>query len=276
MKPEREIERFVAATQLDTHGEKDRQVLDDVLAAHGEYKERQSQGARKWRIIRGKGMRLPAAAVVILTIGLSVVTLERLTKPAWAIEQTIAAIEGFEALYGSGILSLDGTETEQARSWARPNHEGTGSGDLRMETASGYLVVVNEAQNVTHTYDPVRNVVRIQSGRGLYCDPWIDGDYFRDMKGWCEHWEQEYATDELTDRRCVIVRARNLHDGQSYEYYFDVRTKLPVRGKVWHNNDFAGQPYFDIRKIVYNPVLPEGIFDCPIPPGAVVLDERSN
>jgi hypothetical protein len=96
------------------------------------------------------------------------------------------------------------------------------------------------------------------------------------MKEWCEHWEEEHTTDERTGRRCVIVRARNLHDGQSYQYCFDVQSKLPIRGKVWHNSDFAGQPYFDIRTIIYNPMLPKGTFDCPIPSGAAVVDERGN
>ena len=218
---------------------------------------------------------MAAAAAIAVVIAVSITVVERLTQPAWAVEQTIEAIERFEAVYGAGILSLDGKTEVQAECWARPNSDGTRSGDMRMQTRSGYCVVANEARDTTHTHDPVRNTVTIQGGDGLYCRPWINGDYFRRMKKACEQWHEEYATDVSTGRRCVIVKARNLHDGQSYEFHFDLQTKLPIRGKVWHNSDFAGSPYFDVEELVYNPPLPEGIFDFQIPPGATVVDEKS-
>ncbi len=277
MSDRRDIEQFVAGTEIGTNPARDRQVLQEVLAAHEHFKQRQPQRlpSQPKRVIfaasRGKWA---VAAVIPLAVILSVIVSEALREPAWAIEQTIAAIEGFQAMYAAGILSLDGKTEVQAESWARPNRDGTSSGDLRLRARSGYCIVVNEARSTTHTYDPARNVVQIQGGIRLYCQPWINGDYFRHMKDACEEWHEEYTRDASTGRRYVIVKARNLHDGQSYEYHFDVQTKLPLRLKVWQNPDFAGSPYFNIEKIVYDPPLPEGIFDYQIPAGATVVDER--
>jgi hypothetical protein len=262
MSHRQDIELFIEGTEIDTSAARDRQVLSEVLDAHRDFrrKQPQEQQPRRWKVIAetGRGKWVMAAAIPLAVI-LSIVVSEMLREPAWAIEQTIAAIEGFQAVYGSGILSLDGKTEVRAECWARPNRDGTRSGDMRMQTASGRLIVVNEARDTTHTYDPPRNTVAIQGGDGLYCRPWVSGDYFRHMKGACEQWSEKYVRDAATGRNTVV----------------DLETKLPIRGKVWHNPDFGGSPYFDVEKLVYNPVLPEGIFDFEIPSGATIVDRRS-
>jgi hypothetical protein len=278
MSDRRDIEQFVAGTEIDTNPTRDRQVLREIMEAHGHFKESRPRESRPHlgKIMVNAGRRKWAlAALVPLAVALSIIVSEVFREPAWAIEQTIAALEGFRAIYATGIASLDGKTAVQAESWARPSRDGTSSGDLRLQTESGYCVVVNEARSTTHTYDPARHVVEIQGGVRLYCQPWVNGDYFRHMKEACEQWHEEYAQDAASGQRYVIVKARNLHDGQSYEFHFDLRTKLPIRFKVWQNPDFAGSPYFNIEKIVYNPTLPEGLFDFQIPAGATVVDERS-
>jgi hypothetical protein len=275
MSDQRDVEQFVAGTEIDTNPIRDRQVLREILEAHEQFKRKQPQEppSQPRRIILGASRgKWAVAAVIPLAVLLSVVVSEALREPAWAIEQTIAAIEGFQAIYATGIFSLDGQTEVQAESWARPNRDGTRSGDLRLQTRSGYCIVVNEARDITHIYDPARHTVEIRGGDGLYCRPWVNGDYFREMKESCEEWHEEYASDASTGRKCVVVRARNLHNGQSYEFHFDVQTKLPLRFKVWQNPDFAGSPYFNIEKLVYDPPLPEGIFDFQIPAGVTVLD----
>lgn len=270
-----DIEQFITGTEIDTNPVRDGQVLREVLATHERFMREQPGKRRPHRIIVGTGRgRWALAAVIPLAVILSVIVSEALREPAWAIEQTIAAIEGFQALYAAGIFSLDGKDEVQAELWARQNEDGTCSGDVRLQTRSGYCIVVNEARNTTHTYDPDRNVVEIEDGLGLYCRPWMNGDFFRHMKEACEEWREEYTRDASTGRRYVIVKARNLHDGQSYEFHFDVLTKLPIRFKVWQNSDFAGSPCLDIEKVVYDLPLPEGIFDFQIPAGATVVDGR--
>ena len=57
----------------------------------------------------------------------------------------------------------------------------------------------------------------------------------------------------------------------AYIFQFDLKTKLPIRFKMWSNSDFKGKPYITVNKIEYNPVLQEGIFDFTIPEGVEVM-----
>jgi outer membrane lipoprotein-sorting protein len=214
-----------------------------------------------------------AAAVVAIAVILSAILLQQTATPVWAIEQTMEAIEGFQAIYGSGItVDEDGNEFE-FEYWARPRKDGTASGDLRMETKGGYIIVVNEQKNITYKYDPQLNILSVEKGITFYSRPWINGEYFRKMKKGCTEWHEEYRKDELTGRECVFVKASDRDPGNnwSYNFQFDVQTKLPVCGKVWSNSDFKGKPYVTANEIVYNPVLPEGIFDFTIPEGVEVI-----
>ena len=211
--------------------------------------------------------------MVAMAIILSAILLQQTTTPVWAIEQTIEAIEGFYTIYGSGItVDEDGNEFEY-EFWARPRKDGTASGDFRMERKGGKVTVVNEQQNVTYTFDPGRNVVYVDSGIRLYSRPWVNGEFFRKMKEGCTEWHEDYRKDKLTGRDCVFVKASDRDPGNTYSYIFqfDLETKLPMRVKVWSNSDFKGKPYVTTNKIVYNPVLPEGIFDFTIPEGVKVI-----
>ncbi len=270
---EKQFEKFVRGIKFDdtpdpSHREKLEQELLGILA---------KQTTRRKEICRiimkSPITKLATAAVIIVTVGFLVTILHYSASPAWAIEQTIEAIEGFQAIYSSGItVDEDGTEFE-VKFWARPNREGTGSGDLRMEAKGGKVIVVNEVKDVTHKYDTAHNVVLVESGNRFYCRPWINGEYFQKMKESCTDWQEEYRKDELTGRDCVFVTARNPENNQSYKFQFDLGTKLPVRGKVWHNSDFKGKPYVTANEIIYNPPLAEGIFDFVIPEGAKVIKE---
>ena len=271
---EKEFENLVHDIRFDdtpdyTHRKKLEQNLLAALNAQSRHK---TQTLKIWRIIMKNQMtKLAAAAVIVLAIVLCISILNHTSTPVWAIEQTIEAIEGFKAIYSSGItIDEDGTEFE-VEFWARPNKDGTGSGDFRMETKGGRLTVVNEEQNVTYKYDPNNNVVLVENGIGFYCRPWVDGKFFRIMKDVCEDWQEKYRTDESTGRDCVFVTARNPESNQSYEFQFDLETKLPVHGKVWQNSDFKGEPNITANEIVYNPELPDGIFDFEIPKGAQVI-----
>jgi len=269
---EKQFEDFVSNIKFDdTPDLKHRDRLEqNLLCAMA----KQSRPIKIWRIImKSQITKLAAAAVIVLAVVLSVTILNHTTTPVWAIEQTIEAIEGFKAIYSSGItVDEDGTEFE-VEFWARTNKDGTGSGDFRMETKGGKVTVVNEEQNVTYKYDPSRNVVLVESGIRFYCRPWVDGKFFRIMKDVCKDWKEEYRRDESIGGDCVFVTARNPESSQSYEFQFDLRTKLPIRGKVWQNSDFEGNPNITANKIIYNPVLPDGIFEFEIPEGAQVIEK---
>lgn len=263
-------------SEVKTTPELDMRIMNDALPAQKKSKKAKSAKLEPniWRtIMKTKIAKLATVAVVILIVMLGLTFLDMSATPAWAIEQTIEAIEGFQAIYSSGVtVDENGTKFE-AEFWARPNKDGTGSGDFRMETKGGQVIVVNEQQNVTYKYDPSNNVVLVESGNRFYCRPWVNGEYFQKMKEGCTDWQEEFRKDELTGRDCVFVTAWSPENNQSYKFQFDLETKLPVRGKVWHNSDFKGKPYVTANEIIYNPVLVGGIFEFEIPEGAKVIQK---
>jgi outer membrane lipoprotein-sorting protein len=279
MRPAENMEKLIRNVPINTSARRDREVFDDVLNALDKSHNTQSAARQSniWSIImKSQTTKLATAAVTIVAVVVSITILNKSATPAWAIEQTIKAIEEFRGFYSSGVTVDEYGKEYEAEFWARPNKDGTGSGDFRMETEGGQVIVVNEHQNVTYKYDPNQNVVLVESGNRFYCRPWINGEFFRKMKNFCTDWQEEYGEDESTGRDCVFVTARNLEDNQSYKFQFDLATKLPVRGTVWQNSDFKGKPNIDADEIVYNPKLPEGVFDFEIPNAATVIDRTKD
>jgi len=279
MRPTENIKKLIRNVPVNTNTERDHEVLNDVLNTLEKSNNLQlvDNQPNLWRLImKSQITKLTTVAVIIVAVVLSITILNQSATPAWAIEQTIKAIEGFRAIYGSGITVDENGEECEFEFWARPNKDGTGSGDIRMEPKGGQVIVVNEQQNITHKYDPGKNVVLVESGIRFSGRPWADGKFFRKMKDICEDWQEKYGEDESTGRDCVFVTAKNLESNQSFEFQFDLETKMPVRAKGWFNSDFKGKPTYEVDNIVYNPILPEGVFDFEIPNAAKVIDRTKD
>jgi outer membrane lipoprotein-sorting protein len=271
-----EIENVIKKISFKAGPELDKDLWIETLKARNEFRKTILALGKNniWRmIIKSPITKLAAAAMIALAIVLPVAILNYTAGPVWAIEQTIEAIEGFHAIYSSGIMVDENGKEFEFEYWARPRKDGTASGDLRMEAKGGQVIVVNEQKNVTYKYDPAKNVVSVERGITFYSSPWVNGEYFRTMKEDCTEWHEEYRKDKLTGRDCVFVKASDRDPGNnwSYNFQFDLETKLPIRLKVWNNSDFKGKPYVTANKVVYNPALPEGIFDFTIPEGVQVI-----
>lgn len=278
MKSEKQIKQLAKDIRIKPGANVDKRVLafaEDILAKSTKNQDivpLRRFSIRK-KVMKNPITKLAAAAMIAIAIVVPVAILNYTATPAWAIEQTIEAIEGFHAIYGSGVTVDENGNEFEFEYWARPRRDGTASGDLRMEAKGGRVIVVNEQQNVTYKYDPDKNVVSIESGITFYSNPWINSEFFRTMKEDCTEWHEEYRKDEATGRVCVFVKASDRDPGNnwSYIFQFDLETKLPISGKVWNNSDFKGKPYVTANKVVYNPSLPEGIFEFAIPEGVKVI-----
>jgi len=276
MRPAENIKRLIQNLSDKTSVQMDQRVREDMLRALAESEKPSVLMRLKIgrTIMKSPIAKLAAAAMIAIAIVLPLAILNYTATPAWAIEQTIEAIEGFHAIYGSGVTVDENGNEYEFEYWARPRKDGTASGDLRMETKGGQVIVVNEQKNVTYKYDPGHSTVYVESGITFYSSPWINGEYFRKMKEDCTDWHEEYRRDELMGRDCVFVRASDRDPGNnwSYVFQFDLETKLPIRLKVWNNSDFKGKPYVTADKVLYNPELPEGIFDFTILEGVQVIN----
>jgi hypothetical protein len=218
-----------------------------------------------------------AAAVVLVTLAGLGILWHAGTAPAWAMEQTIAALREFNSLYFSGTQKNEDGEAERFEWWAKPNSNRTQSGDCRMTTDDGSDIVAIEHENKTYRFEAHRNVVIVEQGITCHLNPWLDGDFLQQIKQIAEYWEETYIHDEGTVRNYVRIKGKvgkfNV-DGQSFWIDIDVENKLPFRGWVWNNMDFSGAPDLNVEEIVYDPELPEGIFEFAVPAGAKVIDKR--
>jgi hypothetical protein len=270
------IEKQITDFTIDVNPDKDRQMLDEVLQIQAN--ARRPSQLDLWRIItKSKITKYAAAAVIIagVTIGINMFT----ATPAWAIDQTIEALNNIQGIYLSGVAYYPGNPKVDFEIWARPHSENpAASGDFRLREGDHHLCVASEARNVTFVYTerPWQDVVYITEGLNRRCGPFPASDLFSQFKGMATNWKEEYRKDPETGRDSVFVTFEGpaLNTAPYWKMQFDVETKLPVHLSVWFNSDYSGQPHFDFTTIVYDPEMSDDLFTFEIPEGAQVVDCR--
>ena len=227
-----------------------------------------------------------AAVFIVITLGVFGIITNG-AKTAWAIEQTIEAMENVDSikLICKGVPPEDSSLVVDFVLWAKPNHDGTTSGTLRQEVSyDGDLFSIrlfDEELDISYRYKPKINTVFITSGNSLgLIDPWIGSKFFRGIKQEAEKHglklDASYKKDNETGKECIFVKISTSEPPKSWWLEIDSQTQLPVSIKQWNNSsNFEGRPDFEIDELFYNPELPEGIFEFEIPEGATVVDQRN-
>ena len=280
MKAPENIEKFLKKfymseqTSLKSDPEKNKQVVEDALSAYRRTLNKRQVVVKQntWRIIMNKPIiKLATVAGVILTVVLGVTFLDKAATPAWAIEDTIKALEHIYSIKISGIVTNDSGEIEvNFTLWAKPNEDSTETGELRFEIP-GHQVTVVALSGKTYTYKPKENVVSITEYKNFSINPWLGSKFFNSIKKFVENWKISYGKDEETGKESIFATFLHPTESQSWWFQFDSDTKLPVRFKQWLNTNFEGKPQFYATSIEYNPELPDGIFEFEIPDGAKVI-----
>lgn len=274
MNPHKNIEKLLTELTLPTNEAADKRVLNDAMAAYE--KSEKIDSAVYWpsigrKIMKSTITKLAAAAVIIIAAGLGIVLLDKSVKPAYAIEDTIKALENIYSINMSGTIS-DKDEGELCEDnfvlWAKPNEDGTGSKELRLESSNQIIIVDSSAK--TYFYDPKANTVLIKDYENFHIQPWIGSKFFHIIKKYSENWQVTYGRDEANGRESIFATCQYSPESKSWWFEFDAETKLPVRFKQWTNMNSTGKPEFSAESIEYNPKLPEGIFEFKIPQGAKV------
>lgn len=259
---------------VNTSSEMDQRIMHDTLKAQKKLKETRSAERQPivWRIImKNRITKLATVAGVILIVVLGVTFLDKAATPAWAIEDTIKALEHIYSIKISGIVTNDSGEIEvNFILWAKPNEDSTETGELRFEIP-GRQVTVVALSGKTYTYKPKENVVSITEYKNFSINPWLGSKFFNSIKKFVENWKISYGKDEETGKESIFATFLHPTESQSWWFQFDSDTKLPVKFKQWLNTNFEGKPQFYATSIEYNPELPDGIFEFEIPDGAKVI-----
>lgn len=231
----------------------------------------------------GNTRKLAAAAGIIVAVAILITLSDWMTRPAWALEQTIAALKNVKAIYITGRMSDPSHRGEaEFEIWARPQSDGAArSGDFRYREGDDHICVASAARNVTYVYNcytsPQQDVVYITAGlnRGTHTFP--SGDQLAEFKAMSLDWREEIRKDPQTGRSYVDITftGPEINTARYWLIQVDVESKLPTRTAVWFKEDRQGPPHYEFTKLEYNPEIPEGCFDFTLPAGAQIVDCRA-
>ncbi|MHC4266191.1 MAG: LolA family protein [Planctomycetota bacterium] len=262
---------MIKKLKLKTSVELDSKINDQINALAESQKSQPAPQPNIWRIImKSKITKLAAAAVIIITVILSITFLDKAVSPAYALEQTLEAIQNVTTMhvFGRDWGNLD------FQMWIELNPE-TGIPDYCRAywPETGTLDI--STPEISYQYNEKANRVLVNRGK-LFT---IDVAPARIFEQFLQASHQEgtniaiyHEQDPGTGQILIVVHSES--PDQSFKVYVDPETKLPVRMNSF-GNQTLGQVVKDIDRIEYNFDLPEGIFEFEIPEDAKVtyLDE---
>jgi hypothetical protein len=281
MSDSKETQRLVAAHlgNLPTPDgtEVDGKVLPDALATMQRMKNQHvaQSGRAMWRTIMTSRTSKLAAAVILVTV-LFVTFFGKLTKPAWALEQAIKAMQKYKAcnvtVIDSGGMVFD--------CWAKAEPSGELSDEVILKGSNGALVWVKD--NKTYYYNPQANTVEVDDAKTAGFSPWLGPELF-EMVSKADDARTVFGRDPSTGRgRVVMTGSLTSALGPiSWSIEFDTETKLPISYTQWDNTRRSGAPKYSIVKITYFEDLPDSFLAVDIPknvaytPKPIVLPEAN-
>ena len=227
--------------------------------------------------------KLAAAAVVVVAVLIGFNMLKG--TPAWAIGQTVKALENIQTLVITGTDSWD-SESIPFKFWLRFPENKEDLFEMRFESEKQIIVVQGtkawsywEEDNVVKVYD------NVTTSKGMMRDlafwhkiaehnPWITGKVLATLKLFSNDWQEDYSKCEETDRDCVFVTCSYEPLSSSFWFVCDVESKLIVEGKYWRNTNHQGQPVCHAVSFKYNEEIDDEIFNFTIPEGAKVINRK--
>lgn len=290
MKPagnmEKLIRKFCIKEKLcvKTSAEMDKRILDDVAAVYEKSKRIKStespSGIRR-TIMMSRVTKLATAAAIVFILVLGIMLLDKSTAPAWAIGQTVEALEKIETLTITGVSSY-GPEQVPFKCWIKFSGQDGKSLNIRYECEREVVVV---RDNLAFGYDPRSNKVVIFTGPKFHqnlqvlskvreLSPWITGRMLDVLRLLTDDWQETYEKSSQTGSDIVIVTCSYKPLNASFWFVVDVKSKLIMEGKHWFNTNREGTPNLHADSFVYNQDIPDQIFDFKIPGDAKVINQQ--
>ncbi len=208
------------------------------------------------------------AAIGALLAIIIIVTLPHwLSKPTWAVEQSIQAIQDFHGLYIEGAFLNERGELQDCEMWIRASRTGRQSKNLLMKTSSGTICWTAKAK--TYYYIPTQETVFYEQAVTAGMTPW-PGPYLLETLSKADNAQISHTVDPTTGRKSVNLSGNiiDVKGPQAWIFNFDLETKKPTSFKTWNNFARSGPPSFWARQITYSrelsdtqmtPTLPEGV-----------------
>jgi outer membrane lipoprotein-sorting protein len=231
-------------------------------------------------------VRYGLAAVLVLAAVVGFTMFRHTGNVAWAIEQSIQALDKYRAVFSEGLaaenlLTGNGSPAlRPVRRWAVANAEQTAIEKYRDDT-DGVTRLMTDGHK-TWRYDPQANRVTIENRPYVAGEYWVGSGFLAQLKkgrdaGIITQWEETSAKDPVTRRPRVVLKiawlAARWNGPRSLRLEFDPETKLLVRVSQWENAHWEGPASIVTEKITYYESLPDEVFEFQIPPGAIVQEQ---
>jgi tetratricopeptide (TPR) repeat protein len=261
----------------------DARILDAASIAF----QRASAGGQRskqpwlWRCIMSNVKVRFGAVVAACAVALTVISLHDGSSRAWAVEDTIAAIEQIKTLEVAG-KSLYGSDLVDFICWIRLADEERGGLRLRYESERQIVVVQGDS---VYAYSPQRNRVVVHHGPGIAdlkiwykaveLSPWLTGEMLKTLQLFADDWKQVTERDSRTGRDAILITCSYRPAYSSFLLVVDSETKLIQSAKVWGNLTNEGTPRLHAEVLLYNQELSDELFEFEAPPGATVVDSKA-
>jgi len=261
MRPAQDLEKLIRRLRFKAGVDLHERTISDALQAQAKSKQTKSVLVKPniWRIIMKSNVSKFAAAVIVIAILLSFFTFEKLTSPAWAIEQAIEALRDLRAVHVAGVFP-GGT----AEIWMRANEAGTKSRDVVVRGSHGAITWIKDGR--TYHYEPSQNTVYFENAITVGLSQWL-GPELLEMLSTADGAAVMRGKDSATgrERATLLCSLLDKNGPQTWIIEFDVETKLPVSFKHWQNLDRSGPPTFHAYQITYYKELADSLFKVHIP-----------
>ena len=264
------IEAYLDNLRAPEDAKVDERILTDALVTMRKTTKAQTlpSNISMWRIIMKSKVTKLAAAVIIIGGVLSLTFLSKLTKPAWALEQTIKAMQKYKAV-NAMVVEAGGVVYD---CWAQAEPSGAYSDEVILKGSNGAVVWVKDGK--TFFYNPQTNTVEVDNAKTVGFGPWLGPEMF-ELLSKANDSRTVYGRDPTTGRDRVIMTGSgtNMTGPISWSFEFDVETKLPVSFSQWDNLGRNGAPKTSLVKITYFEELPDSFFVVDIPADAVYTEK---
>lgn len=281
-----DIKRLFQSAELSTRPGACERVFQDVLDAY-EQTITEPSTPEKWRFTMRHLItkRYAAAAAVVLAVTIVLGFFNRTVSVSWAIEQSVAAMSRYHALFLEGSASeriwTEGgaLELQPIRVWAVADANQTRIEKYRFEL-DGVTMLVTDGQK-TWKYEPQAHRVTIKNQPYVASEFWLGSGFLEQLKkaheaGTLTCWEETYGEEPVTGRRQVLLGVawldRRWNGPRSVQLVFDVKSRLLVSMKQWENADWEGPASAVVEKITFSETLPDTLFEFQIPAGATVQE----
>lgn len=220
--------------------------------------------------MKSRVTKLTAAAVIIIAAGLFLTVMEKATTPAYALEQTLEAMQDVRTLHMFG-RDWGNLEFEM---WIKLNPE-TGIADYCYMYHPQIKCLAISTPKLSYQYNERANRVLVNSGK-LFNINVAPARLFEELLQSSQMENSNidikiyHEPDPETGKSLIVVISES--PNETWKGFVDPETKLPVRLYCLKNNNQLGSIFKDIDRIEYNVDLPEKIFEFEIPDGAKIVD----